>query len=364
MKKYWTMITREYVNHWTVCNGVREYVSNLLDSPAASEYDIGDDFVILTSKNITLPATIFTMGYSQNRKDDEAVGQFGEGILVAMIPLLREGKGLHFINGNVIWKPAFEYNESLDIEVLVINEEPNPHPTNNYSVVIDNLTPDEIKEIKDSCTYFRDDLGEVLDGHIGQVIKGIQGKLFVGGIFVCSIPKHVFSYNFKSKYLPLNRDRQSINDWDLGVQTQRLLDEVETAQGIAKLIIDKSPDVYYSKFGVDLPVAEAVFNDFVEAHGNKVVASDWIEAGRLTDEGYEDVFVTGNEAMTKAIQKSTGYKEFLQTVDKVVEEVDDTTPLEHLEAFVEEWGFANTESAKAFEIILDLFRDKGIEFSN
>lgn len=358
------MITREYVNHWTVCNGVREYVSNLLDSPAASEYDIGDDFVILTSKNITLPATIFTMGYSQNRKDDEAVGQFGEGILVAMIPLLREGKGLHFINGNVIWKPAFEYNESLDIEVLVINEEPNPHPTNNYSVVIDNLTPDEIKEIKDSCTYFRDDLGEVLDGHIGQVIKGIQGKLFVGGIFVCSIPKHVFSYNFKSKYLPLNRDRQSINDWDLGVQTQRLLDEVETAQGIAKLIIDKSPDVYYSKFGVDLPVAEAVFNDFVEAHGNKVVASDWIEAGRLTDEGYEDVFVTGNEAMTKAIQKSTGYKEFLQTVDKVVEEVDDTTPLEHLEAFVEEWGFANTESAKAFEIILDLFRDKGIEFSN
>lgn len=358
------MITREYVNHWTVCNGVREYVSNLLDSPAASEYDIGDDFVILTSKNITLPATIFTMGYSQNRKDDEAVGQFGEGVLVAMVPLLREGKGLHFINGNVIWKPAFEFNEALDIEVLVINEEPNPYPTNNYCVAIDNLTPDEIKEIKDSCTYFRDDLGEVLDGHIGQVIKGIQGKLFVGGIFVCDIPKHVYSYNFKSKYLPLNRDRQSVNDWDLGVQTQQLLDEVESAQGIAKLIIDKSPDVYYSKFGVDLPVAEAVFNDFVEVHGTKVVASDWMEAGRLTDEGYEDVFVTGNEAMTKAIQKSTGYKEFLQTVDKVVEEVDNTTPLEHLEAFAEEWGFANTESAKAFEVILDLFRDKGVEFSN
>ena len=358
------MITREYLSHWTVCNGVREYVSNMLDSPAASEYEIGEDFVILTSKDITLPATIFTMGYSQNRKDDEAVGQFGEGVLVAMVPLLREGKGLHFINGNVIWKPAFEYNESLGIEVLVINEEPNPYPTNNYCVAIDNLTPDEIQEIRESCVYFRDDLGEVLDGHIGQVIKGIQGKLFVGGIFVCSIPKHVFSYNFKSKYLPLNRDRASINDWDLGVQTQRLLDEVESAQGIAKLIIDKSPDVYYSKFGVDLPVAEAVFNDFVEVHGSKVVASDWMEADRLKDEGYEDVFVTGNEAMTKAIQKSTGYKEFLQTVDKVVEEVDNTTPIEMLEEWLISTYTVIEHGEGDFRELLEVFKSRGVSFDD
>lgn len=365
MKKYQTMITRDYLNHWTVCNGVREYVSNMLDSPAASEYDIGDDFIILTSKNITLPATIFVMGYSQNRKDEDAVGTFGEGSVAAMLPLLRAGKGLHFLNGDVIWKPAFEYIESLDIEVLVINEEPNPHPTNDYSVVIDNLTPEEIQEIRESCTYFRDDLGEVLDGHIGQVIKGVQGKLFVGGIFVTNIPKHFYSYNFKSKYLPLNRDRASINDWDLSVQTQRLLDEVESAQGIAKLIIDSKPDVYYSKFGVDLPVAEAVFNDFVEVHGNKVVAADWMEANRLKEEGYEDVFVTGNESMTKAIHKSIGYKEFLQTVDKVVEEVDNTTPYELLE----EWYSLNKnslyEDAKdSFKIILDLFNSRGIEFTD
>lgn len=28
MKKYWTMITRDYLSHWTVCNGVREYVED------------------------------------------------------------------------------------------------------------------------------------------------------------------------------------------------------------------------------------------------------------------------------------------------------------------------------------------------
>lgn len=365
MKKYWTMITKGYVEHWTVPNGAREYISNALDGEAPFEYEIGEDFIILTSVGITLPATIFTLGFSKNREDEDAVGTFGEGSLIGLIPLLREGKGVCFINGSVTWRPAFEYNEALGIEVLVINEEENHCSENNYSVVIDNLTPDEIQEIRESCVYFRDDLGEVLDGHIGQVIKGIQGKLFVGGIFVCSIPKHVFSYNFKSKYLPLNRDRQSINAWDLGVQTQRLLDEVESAQGIAKLIIDKSPDVYYSKFGVDLPVAEAVFNDFVEVHGNKVVAADWMEAGRLKDEGYEDVFVTGNEAMTKAIQKSTGYKEFLQTVDKLVEEVDNTTPLEMLEAWYDDVVMElPTGHAQCFEELLDIFRSRGVSFDD
>jgi hypothetical protein len=43
MKKYWTMMTRDYLSHWSVCNGVREYVSNMLDSPAASEYEIGEE---------------------------------------------------------------------------------------------------------------------------------------------------------------------------------------------------------------------------------------------------------------------------------------------------------------------------------
>jgi len=364
MKKYWTMMTRDYLSHWTVCNGVREYVSNMLDSPAASEYEISDDFIILTSKDITLPATIFVMGYSQNRKDDEAVGQFGEGALVAMVPLLREGKGLHFINGDVIWKPAFEFNESLGLEVLVINEEPNPHPTNDYSVVIDNLTPEEVQEIRESCTYFRDDLGEVLEGRTGQVIKGVQGKLFVGGIFVCDIPKHVNSYNFKSKYLPLNRDRRSCADWDLAVQAQRLLDEVESPENIAKLIASKAQDVYYAKFGVDAPVADAVFNDFVEVHGEKVVANDWVEAANLTNKGYKDVFIVGNETQTKAIQRSTAYQDFLETVDIEVEEVDNTTPIEMLESWASTFSFEYSCDEVSFNELLDLFRKRGVEFTD
>lgn len=363
MKKYWTMITREYLSHWTVCNGVREYVSNMLDSPAASEYDIGEDFVILTSKDITLPATIFVMGYSQNRKDEDAVGQFGEGSLVAMVPLLREGKGLHFINGDVIWKPAFEFNEALGLEVLVINEEANLNPTDDYSVVIDKLTPDEIKDIKESCTYFRDDLGEVLEGHTGQVIKGVKGKLFVGGIYVCDIPKHVNSYNFKSKYLPLNRDRRSCADWDLAVQAQRLLDEVESPENIAKLIARKAEDVYYAKFGVDTPVADAVFNDFVEVHGEKVVANDWLEAENLTKQGYKDVFIVGNETQTKAIQQSPAYQDFLGSIVVEVEYPEDTrSPLEMLEEWYE--NASVFEGNPEFQELLDIFKQRGVSFDD
>jgi len=44
MKKYWTMLTKDYLSHWTAVNGVREYVSNALDSSAPFEYEFGDDF--------------------------------------------------------------------------------------------------------------------------------------------------------------------------------------------------------------------------------------------------------------------------------------------------------------------------------
>jgi len=232
MKKYWTMLTKDYLSHWTAVNGVREYVTNALDSSAPFEYEFGDDFIILTSRGITLPPTIFAMGYSQNRNDPNAVGMFGEGALVSLIPLLREGKGVKFINGSVDWIPAFELNEDLGVEVLVINEFHSFNDTQDYSVIIDNLTPDEITEIKESCIYFRDDLGEVLDGSTGSILRGVKGKLFVGGVFITDIPSYEMSFNFKPAHLPLNRDRKSVEGFQLASATSILIKELLDPTGL------------------------------------------------------------------------------------------------------------------------------------
>lgn len=366
MKKYWTMITPDYLSHWSVPNAVREYVSNALDSPAPFEYEFGEDFVILTSKGITLPASIFAMGYSKNRQDSSAVGQFGEGSLVAMIPLLREGKGLYFINGDVIWRPTFEHNEGLGLETLVVNEIINPTPTNDFSVVIDNLTSSEVNEIKESCIYFRDDLGEVLDGSTGSIIKGIQGKLFVGGIFVTDIgSSYQYSFNFKPQHLPLNRDRKSVESWDLARQTSILIKELIDPREIAKLVEERKPEVANIHHRNELTeIAEACYDNIVEKYGEDVVVCQWYDdQDKLEKKGYKNVVNVSHGNYYDIIVQSPRYKEKLAELTEQldVEPEDTRTPLEMLEDWKLEWGYDNSPSGlQYFEEILTVFKERGV----
>lgn len=365
MKKYTTMITKDYLSHWDVVNGVREYLTNALDGSAPFEYEIGEDFVIFTSVGITLPATIFAMGYSKNRDDSSAVGQFGEGSLVGMIPLLREGKGICFINGGVTWRPSFEYNEALGIETLTINEEENNCNDENYSVVIDNLTPSEIKQIRESCTYFRTDLGETLEGTRGQVFKGISGKLFVGGIFVKDLQSHEFSYNFKPEYLQLNRDRKSVDSWDLADNTSKLLEEVFPVKELVTLVKKNSMDTgsFYAKLQSE-EVAEAAYEDFKEKYGETaIVARGSDERDELQKIGYTNVQVVHNEQYRDLIKRSDSYNTFVEAIEETLEEVevDNRTPVEMLEDFIEKHDLFGAESD--LNDLIDLFKEKGVEWS-
>lgn len=359
MNKYTTMITPEYLSHWTVPNAVREYISNALDGSSPFEYEFGDDYVILTSVGITLSPKIFAMGYSQNRNSSEAVGTFGEGALVSMIPLLRDNKGICFVNGDVIWKPAFEYNDSLSIETLVINEEENPSPTNDYSVIIDNLTSDEIQVIKESCIYFRDDLGEVLDGSTGSIIKGVKGKLFVGGIFVTDIPTYDYSFNFKPEYLELNRDRKSVESWNLAYNTSILIKELIDPVEIAKLVEQRKPDVQNLQHRDDIQdIANACYDNLVEKHGENVVVCQWYDdQEKLEKQGYKNVVNISHGCYYEVVKQSPKYKEKLSELTEQIEvEPEDTrSPIEILD----DWAYGQAVESDLSDII-ELFRERGV----
>jgi hypothetical protein len=368
MKKYWTMLTKDYLSHWTAVNGVREYVSNALDSSAPFEYEFGDDFIILTSKGITLPPTIFAMGYSQNRNDPNAVGMFGEGALVSLIPLLREGKGVKFINGSVDWIPAFELNQDLGVEVLVINESHSFNDTQDYSVIIDNLTPDEITEIKESCIYFRDDLGEVLDGSTGSIIRGVKGKLFVGGVFITDIPSYEMSFDFKPAHLPLNRDRKSVEGWQLASATSVLIKELLDPIEVAKLIEKNKPDVQqmYVKDNVTA-IADACYDNLVEKHGEDVVVCQWYDdQDKLEKEGYKNVVNVSYSNYYEIVKKSPKYKQKLQELTENLEvseeETDDRSPITMLEDLLNETELFGAEDK--FDALLDVFRERGVSFDS
>jgi hypothetical protein len=195
------------------------------------------------------------------------------------------------------------------------------------------------------------------------------GKLYVGGLFVCDITGHKYSFDFAPKYLPLNRDRKSVDSWNLAANVTKLLEEVLPATECARLVNDRSSDAggYYSSFTSD-EVAEEVYNLVKKSFGNTVVVcEDYDEKEKLEKRGFKNVEIVYNSNQRKLVQKAPSYQEFLEELEQVVDaaEPEDTrTPLELLKEFQEHWGFSSREQETAFDKILDLFDKRGVEFTD
>lgn len=371
MQKYTTMLTPDYIPDWLVADGIREFVANALDSDSALEYEVGDNYIILTSVGVTLPPKVLTMGTSGNRLKESAVGKHGEGILTGLIPILRDGGKVEFQNGDKLWTPSFEYSEQFERDILVIEETQYAAGNNNFTVSITNIDSGVITEVVDRCLYLQKDLGTVFEGKRGRVLMDKPNKLYVGGLFVCDITGHKYSYDFAPAYLPLNRDRKSVDGWRLADNVTALLEEVLPAKDLAQLVDSRSADAggYYSSFTSD-EVAEEVYNLVKKSFGNTVVVcEDYDEKEKLEKGGFKNVEIVYNSNQRKLVQKAPSYQEFLEELEQVVDaaEPEDTrTPLEILKEFQEQWitGSGIKEQEVAFDKILDLFADRGVSFDD
>jgi hypothetical protein len=365
MKVYNTMITKEYVPHWTVTDGVREYIANALDGEAPFKYEIGDDYIEIISVGITLDISCFLLGNSSNRKNSNAVGTHGEGSLVGFVPLLREGKSITIFNGDLVWTPEFVLDHNYGKEVLVINEEREYTNNKDYRVVISNLTETELKTIVENCLYLQDEdsLGNFSTAKCGsRVFWEKSGKVYVGGLFVCNTDLS-YTYDFAPSKLPLNRDRKQVDSWNLRGETARVLQEVADATKILELAKKEAEDVnhfQYSWRARHEDAASLAYEDFKEKYGEEsVVAENYDEMIRLQKEGYVNVVVVDKEAYRELIVSSDEYKKYFNSIE--LEEVEDKSPLELLEDWYQEEP-NSCGSWIEFEKILNQFKDRGVEW--
>lgn len=301
------------------------------------------------------------------RNDDNTVGGKGEGWKASCVILLREGFDIVIHNGSKIWTPSFEFNEVFGREVFVITE--TEGSGEDLTFVISGVSDTLKAEVIHDCLYLQKDLGTVFEGKRGRVLMDTPNKLYVGGLFVCDIKGHKYSYDFAPAHLPLNRDRKSVDSWNLAANVTSLLEEVLPAKDLAQLVSTRAADAggWYSTFTSD-EVAEEVYAIAKESYGNTVVVvGDGDEKEKLEKRGYKNVEVVYNDQERKLIQKAPSYQEFLEELEQVVdaEEPEDTrTPSEILKEFQEHWGFSSREQEDAFDKILELFADRGVSFDD
>jgi hypothetical protein len=303
-KIYELPLARDYVRGWGVKEAVRELIQNAIDSPAPFEYSQGNELLTITSRGVRLDASTLVLGRTSKADDDDQIGQFGEGYKLAMLVLTREGKALTIANGDKLWKPEFRMSRQFGVETLHILET-DIDQTDRLDFMVGSLTDDDQQAIIDSCLMLQPAQCEVIRTDRGDILPERPGKLYVGGLYICDTDLK-YGYNFKPCYMPLERDRKTVDSWELQAATKDIWFDTHQHDKIAELIAADVPDVKYAEYSSSEQVREACYRHFQKNHAGKVIARNQEELNELVKRGMS-VYVGGG-AYYSNVSRAESYK--------------------------------------------------------
>lgn len=351
--KYKLSLTPDYCEDWTVVNAVRELLQNALDNQETFEYSFADNKLEIKSLNTTIPPKSLLLGNTTKRCEADSVGGYGEGYKIAALVLLREGHKLVIQNGSRTWTPVIEYDNLYDTDILVFEEELGGDSEDLTFTVYDIDSYQEVL-IRDSCLYLQKDLGEAIEGNGCTVYleDPAVSKLFVGGLYVCDIPKFKYTYDFGPAMVTLNRDRKTVEDFELTWETSRVLTKNLSGSAVAELLKAGWPDIKVAEHhGLD---KNSCFRLFKEENSGKVAVMTEEQKASKVEIGYKpsDVKVIGETRFAKAVIESDEYKESLEGIP--CEEPEEEESLEDLlHDFEVTNGPFSYEMKKEYDIICE-----------
>jgi hypothetical protein len=255
-------LSTNYVAHWTWKEAIREILQNAIDCGKWELNQTGDREVFISTYSGSIPRSALLLGES-GKRDLDKIGTFGEGLKLALLILCREGYDVAVYSGTEKWIPFITHNESFGTDCLHIRIEDAPDErVDTVHVVINGLTEEQIDQIDDMYLHgyqYEEAILEV-DGNYLFEAETVCGRLeydldlmadseiprrvYCGGLYVCDLPPGFhYSYNFRPDRIKLDRDRKTVQQWDITWEISRLLAEAGRSDLIVGLSDKKAKDI-------------------------------------------------------------------------------------------------------------------------
>ena len=313
MAKIMTSLHENYQsNTWGIMDAIREIGSNAIDGEQRNKWsgegklsvnwNARSKVLSVFNKDISVPTKALLMGTSESRDEDDCIGEFGEGLPMALKVLAAEGFKVIIYNGGEKWEPAIERSPQFEDEpVLVINTRKMLKDRGGFLVEIHGIERHEYDTFKNLFLALNEDYDEE------ETVKGsgnkevllqdcMKGMIFNKGVFVLERKDLLFGYNIDTK---LNRDRSLITDYDLKSEISDLLsDAVRNAPDtFAETLLDAlfegdqelELDDYYSCLEYNSAFRGIVATKFRERFGDNAIAVETMAeieaAGKLNLRG-------------------------------------------------------------------------------
>lgn len=341
---YTLPISPKYVSHWGLWQAVRELIQNAYDqrdSDPACRVEVrlnSRGTLRISTSTGELSASSLLLGET-NKAGTTARGKFGEGYKLAMLVLTRLGLKVEIYNNSRKWIPRLQADPRFGCDLLVVYEEELPLAEPGVAFLVHGVTDDQWSEIQRNI---RQDGGRE-DAILEDPSE--KGRVYVGGLYVCSDTNFRFGYSLRAGSVQLDRDRGMIDGFNLSVQTSKLWSENKDDPRVYDLIKDEAPDVRYVQHvnsDSSAPVVAAVAARFVAEHGaDTIPVSTQAEVQRAQEAGVRWVLVPSQ------------LKDLIGRVQSIFIPSTDG-PLARLQKFVEQhrWSLTVDQKIELDDIIL------------
>lgn len=283
-KCYELTLTPDYVSDWTFNDAIRELIQNGTDQEVLdkeNEFSIKYDWErrVLQLKNSksVLKINTLLLGRSNKAGNDDTVGQFGEGYKIAALVLNRIGKTFTVLNNekNEVWESRFKNSEKWLEKILAFYISKRETEDTGLCIEVGNVSSDEYYGLSDVWMKFDEDgyMGmNVVDTSYGEILtdENFAGKVYVNGLFIDCNADLKYGYNFKPKYIKLERDRKACDSFNAREITCRMIAEGMVNGGIPieevnRMINENVDDVYNFEYNTYVNDVQKVQKVLLEA---------------------------------------------------------------------------------------------------
>jgi len=266
MAKIKTNINPNYISNWTNIDAMREIIQEMLDVKYMYKCDGKFSYIknklVVTDSGPGLNKKDLALGVSNKTNIDGAIGQFGEGMKLAMLVAARNNREMSVRTKDFIIKPAIEYNKDLEIDTLTLT-------VNNTSTdfigtqFIYECTQQEFIELKNLFVETNDNFQVLESTERGDVLSP-RGYIFINGALASKFTERnlMFSYNFinnKELKEAQNRDRKIVDSNILYKNIAYIIGKITNTKLITKFlknIFDENNLYFEGDVGYDVIIHE------------------------------------------------------------------------------------------------------------
>lgn len=282
MAKIPLTIDKNYCSNWGAWHGIRELLQNAAD---AQDYEDKPMHVkhskqtleIRTENAYVDPANLLVLGRT-SKADGGQRGKFGEGFVLGVLALVRKGCDVRFRNGEMSWSAAFERAEEghplEGNELLTFKSRQLKNRERDFTIEIDGINQEVWDLVKAKVLFLSPPNPEdtlVTDQGTLLLAAKHRGEIFVKGLFVRSFEDLACGYDLKD--IPLDRDRQMINEWELHYALGRTWSNAcaknpsMSLRLIYQIAEKNAPDVKNLKYHADKVLLNSIKERFEQSHG-------------------------------------------------------------------------------------------------